>query len=138
MKYKTILIAALITAPLFMNAKDSIPDKIKQQNINVVKAAAEGLNEKLPQKVDKYTSLIKLEAKGEKLIYIYEINDPKMSDEEIAQKGVKKMKKPVIHGICTSSKRFLDSGITISYVYTGAKSKKALFHFDVKKEDCKQ
>ena len=59
-----------------------------------------------------------------------------MREEEIAQKGVEKMKKPVIHGICTSSRRFLDSGITISYLYTGAKSKKELFHFDVKKEDC--
>ena len=115
---------------------DALPDKVKQQNIHVVQAAAKGLSEKLPQKVDKYTSLVKIVSKGERLIYTYEINDPKMSDDAIKGKGQKKMKKPVTHGICTSSKRFLQSGISITYRYVGAKSKKELFAFDVSKKDC--
>ncbi len=115
---------------------DTIPDKIKLQNINVVKAAAKGLSEKLPQKVDNYTSLVKVTSKGEKLLYTFEINDPKMSDKEIAKKGEKKMKKPVTNGICNSSKRFLQSGIDISYIYKSAKTKKTLFKFDITQKDC--
>jgi len=133
-KLKIYMIAAM--AAFATLHADAIPDKIKQQNINVVQAAAKGLNETLPQKIDPYTSLVKLEPKGERLLYIYEINDPSMSDEEIIKKGKQKMQAPVIRGICSSSRRFLESGISISYLYTSAKSKKELFRFDVTKKDC--
>ena len=131
---KRFVLLCLLPFTIYAN---NIEEKIKQQNINVVKAAAEGLSEKLPQQVDKYTSLIKIQADGAKLIYVYEINDPQKSDQEIAQLGKKKMQKPVTRGICTSSKRFLESGIEISYVYTSAKTKQELFHFNVKEKDCK-
>ncbi len=114
----------------------NMAQKIKQQNISVVKAAAEGLSQKLPQRIDKFTSLVKIEAQGETLLYTFEIDDPKMSDEEIAKRGRKKMKEPVTHGICTSSKRFLESGIDIAYLYKSARSKKELFRFDVDKRVC--
>ncbi len=131
---KKFIILCLLPLTIYAN---NIEEKIKQQNINVVKAAAQGLSEKLPQQVDKYTSLIKIQANGAKLVYIYEINDPQKSDQEIAKIGKKKMETPVKRGICNSSKRFLESGIDISYVDTSARSKKELFHFDVSKKDCK-
>jgi hypothetical protein len=132
--FKKIILSVILLAS-GLHA-DAIPDKIKQQNINVVQAAAKGLNKTLPQKIDPYTSLVKLEPKGERLLYIYEINDPSMSDEEISKRGKEKMKAPVIRGICSSSKRFLESGIDITYLYKSAKSKKELFRFDVTKKDC--
>ncbi len=135
MKIKYLMYAILLSIST-INYADTIPDKIKLQNINVVKAAAKGLSEKLPQKVDNYTSLVKVTSKGEKLLYTFEINDPKMSDKEIAKKGEKKMKKPVTNGICNSSKRFLQSGIDISYIYKSAKTKKTLFKFDITQKDC--
>ncbi len=135
MKIKYLMYAILLSISTISYA-DTIPDKIKLQNINVVKAAAKGLSEKLPQKVDNYTSLVKVTSKGEKLLYTFEINDPKMSDKEIAKKGEKKMKKPVTNGICNSSKRFLQSGIDISYIYKSAKTKKTLFKFDITQKDC--
>ncbi len=135
MKIKYLIYAILLNVSTISYA-DTISDKIKLQNINVVKAAAKGLSEKLPQKVDNYTSLVKVTSKGEKLIYTFEINDPKMSDKEISRKGQKKMKKPVTNGICNSSKRFLQSGIDISYIYKSAKTKKILFKFDITQKDC--
>ncbi len=131
---KRILILTLLLTN--MVSADNLAEKIKIQNQNVVKMAAKGLSEKLPQKVDDYTSLVKINADGETLIYTYELNVTGKSDEELSKEGKKRMKKPVINGICNSSKRFLDSGINISYIYTGAISKKELFRFDVEKKDC--
>jgi len=42
----------------------------------------------------------------------------------------------VTYGICKTYKRFLDVNITISYLYTSAKSKVKLFRFDVTQKDC--
>lgn len=126
----------LLTLALPLLSAPGITDKIRQQNLQVVQKAAEGLNETLPQQIDKYTRLIRLEPKGEKLIYIYELNVTGKSDAEVAAEGKKRMRKPVTKGICTSSKRFLQSGIGIVYRYESAKSHKPLFTFDVTKKDC--
>ncbi len=130
---KIVYILIMIVSIMGAN---SLEDKIKVQNKEVIKAAVEGLSETLPQKVDKYTTLVKMTAKDERLIYTYAIDDPKLSDKEIALRGQKKMKAPVTRGICESSMRFLESGIAITYRYIGAKSKKELFSFDVQKKDC--
>ncbi|RUM66121.1 MAG: hypothetical protein DSZ05_04835 [Sulfurospirillum sp.] len=132
---KIVCIAIILTAGTALSA-DTIPDKVRLQNQNVVKKAAEGMNENLPQKVDPYTSLVKIEPKGERLIYIYELDVKGKSDDQLTKEGKVRMKAPVIRGICTSSRRFLDSGIDITYIYTSAKSKKKLFQFDVSKKDC--
>ena len=126
----------LLTLALPVLAAPGITDKIRQQNLQVVQKAAEGLNETLPQQIDRYTRLIRLEPKGEKLIYIYELNVTGKSDAEVAAEGRKRMRKPVTEGICTSSKRFLQSGIDIVYRYESAKSHKPLFAFDVTQKDC--
>ena len=114
---------------------DVIPDKVKLQNQNVVKMAAEGLSKELPKKVDAFTQLISIKAKEETLFYTFEINATQ-SDDAIIKKDKTRMKKAVTQGICKSSKRFLQSDITISYIYTSAKSAKKLFQFDVNKTAC--
>lgn len=129
-----IVISVCLLA-LLAEAK-SVEEKVKAQNMEVVKKAAEGLNETLPQKVDQYTRLVKLQPKEERLIYIYELNVTGKSDTELAKEGKARMTVPVSRGICTSSKRFLESGIAITYRYTSATSKKPLFDINVSKEDC--
>jgi hypothetical protein len=124
------------TTMLFSNASNTLEKKIKIQNQNVVHLAAKELSKQLPQKIDKYTQLINIKGNNQTLIYTYEINDSKKSDEEIMKKDRSRMKKAITGGICRSSKRFLESGINISYIYTSAKSKKRLFQFDVTQKDC--
>ncbi len=127
------MIMALLSAGVLM--ADAIPDKVKLQNQNVVKMAAEGLSKELPKRVDDFTQLVSIHAKDETLFYTFEINATQ-SDDAIIKKDKTRMKKAVTGGICQSSKRFLQSDITISYIYTSAKSKKKLFQFDVNKTKC--
>jgi len=120
---------------LYANVNEA--DKVKQQNIEVVKAAAKELSAKLPQKVDAYTQLVDLKAEGENLIYTFEINTGAKSDETIVKEGeARQMKVRVSAGICRSSKRFLESGIGIHYIYKSAASKKVLFRYDVTNKTC--
>ena len=129
---KKILICILLAT---ITQADDLQDKIKLQNQNVVKMAAESLSKELPKKVDNFTKLISIKAKDETLLYTFEIDAPS-SDEEIKAKDKTRMQKAVTRGVCKSSKRFLDSDIKISYIYTSAKSKKELFRFDIDKAKC--
>jgi len=115
---------------------DSTADKIRLQNQNVIKMAASEMSGQLPQKVDDYTQLVKIEAKDQVLAYTFEINTGAKSDEAIIKEDKTRMKNAVISGICNTSKRFLKSGIDISYIYTAAVSKGVLFQFNVNKNDC--
>jgi hypothetical protein len=130
---KTIMIIVLLSAGILV--ADALPDKVKLQNQNVVKMAAEGLSKELPKRVDAFTQLISIKAKDETLFYTFEIN-ASQSDDAIIKKDKTRMQKAVTDGICQSSKRFLQSDIMISYIYTSAKSKKKLFQFDVNKTKC--
>ena len=129
---KVVMIGCIMSSVLIAKA---IPDKVKLQNQNVVKMAAKSLSEKLPERVDKYTQLVAISAKDETLQYTFEINTT-ASDKEIINKDKNRMKKAVTAGICRTSKRFLESGISIRYIYASAKSKKKLFLFDVNKTLC--
>ncbi len=133
---KTLLIilsSFLFNMTLFA---DEISDKVYLQNQNVIKMAASNMSKQLPQKVDDYTQLVKIEAKEQTLVYIFEINTGAKSDEAIIKEDKSRMKRAVTTGICNSSKRFLQSGIDISYVYISGISKRLLFQFDVNKKDC--
>jgi len=126
----------LSTLTLFMSLNASvIPDKVKLQNQNVVNMAAKSLSDELPKKVDKFTSLIKIDPRGEVLIYTFEINSTK-SDDELIKKDKTKMKKRITSGVCSSSKRFLQSDISIKYIYQSKKSKKEIFNVDINKSVC--
>ncbi|WP_294951466.1 hypothetical protein [Sulfurovum sp.] len=110
--------------------------KMQQQNRTIVKMASEELSKDLPQKIDQYTTLMKIEGKQESLIYIFEINTGAKSDEAVQKEDRTRMQKAVTRGVCHTSKRFLDADITIVYRYLSAKSKKELFHFDISKGNC--
>jgi hypothetical protein len=97
--------------------------------------AAQSLSKELPKKVDNMTSLVKIDPKDEKLIYTFEINSTK-SDDELIKKDKTKMKKRITSGVCSSSKRFLQSDISIQYIYQSAKSKKEIFSVDINKSVC--
>jgi len=113
-----------------------ISKEFKSQNKEIVKLAVEAISKKLPQKVDNFTTLVKVDSKDLNLIYTFEILTGAKSDEFVAKDGKKRMSKNVKKGICQSSKRFLDSEINISYIYISAVSKKVLFRFDITKSDC--
>lgn len=110
--------------------------KMKQQNMTIVKMFADEISQKLPQKIDAYTTLEKVEGKNTTIIYTFEINTGAKSDEAVKKEDKTRMKKAVTHGICQSSKRFLQADIDITYIYRSAASKTELFHFNVNKEIC--
>jgi len=121
-----------VTAP----TKDLPVSELIKQNRQIVKLASEEISKTLPQKVDKYTNLLKVEGKGTTLLYIFDINTGAKSDEAIINEDHSRMEKAVTKGICKSSKRFLDAEISISYRYISASTQKTLFQFDVSKSDC--
>jgi len=118
--------------------KDYPIDKLKEQNSQIVKMVVEEVGKTLPQQVDKYTKITKLRDENLTLIYTFEINSTKQSDQEIKQKGESKMKDRIIKGVCKSSKRFIDSDISLIYEYISAKSKQELFSFKIDKKVCKE
>jgi len=111
-------------------------EQLKKQNKELVKLAATEINKTLPQTIDKYTTLTKVEGKETTIHYTYEINTGSKSDETVQKEDKSRMKEAVTYGICKGSKRFLDAQINISYLYISAKSKVELFRFDVTQADC--
>ena len=119
-----------------MQTKELPLEEMRKQNSEIVKLASEEISKTLPQKVDSYTTLMTVEGKDTTLIYTFEINTGAKSDDTVKKEDRGRMKKAVTTGICQSSKRFLDSDISISYLYISANSKAELFRFDVTQADC--
>jgi len=137
--YKLISLYFVLVAFLSANnlqTQDMPTDEMTKQNRTIVKLASEEMSKTLPQTIDKYTILQKVEAKGTALIYIYEINTGAKSDESIRNEDRSRMQEAVTYGICKTSKRFLDAKIDITYVYKSATSKVKLFEFNVSQKDC--
>jgi len=111
-------------------------DQLAKQNRTIVQLTSEEISKTLPQKVDDYTTLLRVEGKDTTLTYVFEINTGAKSDEAVKKEDRTRMRSAVTKGICTRSKRFLDAEINISYLYIGAKSKAELFRFDVNKKTC--
>lgn len=120
------------------------PNKIRQQEVDlnkfqneeVLKLAVKELSKNVPQKIDSYTTLIDVTSKDLSLIYVYEIHTGAKSDEAVRSEDQVRMRKAVTKGTCESSKRFLESGISLSYLYLSSKSKEKLFQIDVSQKDC--
>jgi len=108
------------------------------KNREVLNLAVDELSRTLPQKIDDYTTLVKIKADNTTLVYIYEIYTGAKSDEAIKREDHSRMREAVIIGSCKTSKRFLKSDISIRYIYTSATSKDKLFQFDVNYKDCLQ
>ena len=110
--------------------------EMHKQNREIVKLSSEEISKTLPQTIDKYTTLTKVEGKDTTLIYTFEINTGAKSDDTVRKEDRTRMQKAVTTGICHSASKFIEAQINISYIYIGAKSKAELFHFDVTKADC--
>jgi len=138
---KTILLLSLVSCVTSLNAdglqtQEMPVTEMQKQNQQIVRMASEEMTKTLPQKVDKYTTLQRVEGEGSRLTYVFEINTGAKSDEVVKKEDRSRMKKAVTNGICTSAKRFLDAQIDISYLYTSAATKAKLFQFDVSQADC--
>jgi len=116
--------------------KELPQEQLHKQNILIASLAAKELSKTLPQKIDKYTTLLSIKNKDAALIYTFSINTGAKSDDAVIKEDHSRMQKVVTQGICQSSKRFLESGINISYLYQSAKTKSLLFRFDITKEKC--
>ena len=113
------------------------PDaQMKMQKEEIVKLVATEITQTLPQIVDKYTTLASVVANDTTLIYTFEINTGSKSDESIQKEDRSRMKKAVTTGVCQSSRKFLEAGISTSYLYVSAKSKVELFKFDISQKNC--
>ncbi len=135
---KAVVSVFLLLPSLFVSlfGDSGLEDKIRIQNMKVVEAAAGELGKDLPKRVDPFTKLVAVEAEGEKLVYVFEIDAGGKSDESIVKEGRERMKRNVTAGICSTSQRFLKSGIVISYRYVSAATGKSLFEFSVDKKEC--
>ena len=111
-------------------------EEMQKQKREIVKLSSEEISKTLPQVVDKYTTLTKVEGKDTTVIYTFEINTGSKSDDTVRKEDRTRMKKAVTTGICQASRRFLEAQISISYIYISAISKENLFQFDVSQADC--
>jgi ABC-type sugar transport system substrate-binding protein len=116
--------------------QDVSPQQLQKQNRQIVKLAAQELSKQLPQKVDKYTTIIDIKSKDTSLVYVFEINAGAKSDEAIKKEDHSRMQQAITKGVCRSSKRFMDAKITIVYQYISAISKKNLFSFKIDQNIC--
>jgi len=116
--------------------KDLSIDKIKEQNLMVVKKAVEGIRETLPQKIDRYTTMVAVSGRGNRLIYTFEVNGGPKSDSVLREEGKKRMAPVVRSGICRSARRFLESDINISYIYLSKTTKAEILHVDMNRKKC--
>jgi len=112
-------------------------DKMREQNLNVVQKAVQGIGEHLPQKVDKYTTFIGIDGNGTRLIYTFEVDGGMRSDEALKEDGQKRMVPIVKAGICQSCQRFLQADINITYRYLSEASKNEILRVNINKEDCR-
>ena len=116
--------------------KEKADKQMKLQNKAVLNSAVEAYKKNLPQKVDKYTTFTNVHAQDLTLIRTYEINTGAKSDEVVQKEDRSRMQEAVKYGVCTTSKRFLDSNIALTYLYKSAKSKAELFRFEISAKDC--
>lgn len=111
-------------------------DKFQEKNKKIIKMVVKEISKTLPQKVDEYTKIVNIHDEGLTLIYTFEINTGAKSDRAIIKEDKARMKKNITRGICQSSKHFLDAGVTLSYKYLSASTKRELFTFTMTKKIC--
>ena len=111
-------------------------DKMREQNIAIVKKAVEGLNRNLPIDIDNQTKLIKVDGKGKELIYIFEVKTAPKSEEELIREGKSKVAPRLKRGICKSAERFLKAGIDMTYIYLNASTHNQILKLTVTQKDC--
>ena len=133
-----LLITSASAKEIQMQTQEFPKEELTKQKVLIASMAAKELSKTLPQKIDKYTTLLSIKNSDATLVYTFTINTGAKSDASIIKEDHSRMQRVVTRGVCQSSSRFLDAGINISYTYISAKSKKTLFRFDVTKEQCKK
>ncbi len=123
--------------PQIQMGGDLSVDKMREQNLIVVKKAAEGIGETLPQRVDEFTKLTAIDANGTRLIYTFAVDAGPKSDEAMRAKGTK-MAPRVLQGICTSAERFMEADISLTYRYINSGTKTEILRVDADKSKCPQ
>ena len=116
--------------------KEKADKQMKLQNKLVLQSAVDAYKKKLPQKVDNYTTLTNVHAQDLTLIRTYEINTGAKSDETVKNEDKSRMYEAIKYGVCTTSRRFLQSNIDLTYLYKSAKSKAELFKFEFTSKSC--
>ena len=135
----SILSAGMDTTPFKQSLQlggDLSIEKMREQNINVVQKAVEGLNQNLPVEIDRSTKLVKVEGKDTRLIYTFEIKTAPKSDKELIEEGRTKVAPRVKKGLCHSADRFLQAGIDITYIYQNSATGNTILELNVTKKDC--
>ena len=142
---RELLISTLLLFSVSSYATDTIKegqsypiDKMKEQITKIIKMTVTEVSKGLPQKIDKYTEITKVRDENLTLIYTFNINTGAKSDETVKKEGKERMEKPVSKGICQSSKRFLDAGVTLRYEYFSKSTQKELFTFTLNQKKCKE
>ena len=142
---RKLLISTLLLFWVSSHATDTIKegkeypiDKMREQVNQIIKMTVTEVSKGLPQKIDKYTEITKVRDENLTLIYTFEINTGARSDETVKKEGKARMEKPVSQGICQSSKRFLDAGVTLRYEYFSKSTQKELFTFTIDQKKCKE
>ena len=133
-----ILAGAQVTKPFnpqLQMGGDLSVDKMREQNVNVVKKAVEGLRETLPQKVDDYTQLVAIDGNGTRLTYTFEVNTGTKSDETMRKEGTK-MAPRILEGICRSAERFMEADIALTYRYINSATHTEVLRVDADKSKC--
>ncbi len=118
--------------------KEKADKQMKLQNRNIIEAVKTELRKKLPQKIDKVTQLTNVTSNDLNLIYVHEINIGAKSTKTVRAEDNSRMKNAITYGACTRAKKFLDSNITLTYLYNNAKTKEELFKFEITPKSCQE
>jgi len=134
MVYQSLL-ANPATLPKIQN-QEFPKEELQKQKSTIASMVVQEIAKTLPQKVDKYTTLVSIKNEKATLVYTFEINSGAKSDEAIIKEDHSRMQKAVTKGVCQSSSKFLEAGINTRYIYRSAKSKQTLFVFDITQDKC--
>ena len=121
--------------PKIQMGGDLTIDKLRQQNLTVVKKAVEGIRQTLPQKVDNYTQFVAIDSNGTRLIYTFAVDAGPKTDEALQAKG-KKMAPRVLKGMCSSADRFIQADIALTYRYVNKATQTEILRVDADKHLC--
>jgi hypothetical protein len=142
---KELLLTSLFGFFLLLSADENAvrteefpKEELQKQKNQIATMVVKEISKTLPQKIDKYTTLVAIKNDASTLVYTFEINSGVKSDEAIIKEDYSRMHRAVTQGVCQSSSKFLEAGINTRYIYRSAKSKKKLFIFDINKAICQR
>ncbi|MEA1914489.1 MAG: hypothetical protein U9N30_04140 [Campylobacterota bacterium] len=127
---------SILATDLPVKNQDVSPEQLAKQNKQIIQMVAQELMKTIPQKINKYTSIVDVKAVESNLIYSYEINTGAKSDEAVMAEDRTNWEAAFIENECKRSQRFLDAQVKISHVYNSEKTKVKLFQFDVTQAKC--